>query len=326
MMRKDEPPVVTLVLMNARVLLILDWLNQAKDFILMNTEFVPPGELFCSILISFHILEEDINHQVSFGVPKDGVLVRNPSSTHLPSQASLRTITLKITLKESDLLLLEDASKTNSLALVGHTTAVLNLNDATGVLESNLEIQNMNLSWCLMSAEQLTCCQLSNEFNLTVVMNKETQSLSGGVSRGSGLYSLDSGPRQVLKFEVGEVVCRTSYKDLLVVKAVIQGASNRLQSSLTLSQHPSMSKAATPRSDEQIISEKPGAINIRSVSVNAPNVCAWFLDDSQGVALPLIRFVVTSLLNQTLNYLILLSRSPNALHEQEDRHEHDLRC
>jgi hypothetical protein len=45
MMRKDEAPIVTLVLMNSRVLLILDWLNQAKDFVLMNTTFVPPGNM-----------------------------------------------------------------------------------------------------------------------------------------------------------------------------------------------------------------------------------------------------------------------------------------
>jgi hypothetical protein len=37
------------------------------------------------------------------------------------------------------------------------------------------------------------------------------------------------------------------------------------------------------------------AINIRSVTVNAPSVCAWFLDDSQGVAFPLIRLIFTSL-------------------------------
>jgi hypothetical protein len=49
MMRKDEPPIVTLVLMNSRVLLILDWLDQAKNFVLMNTDFVPPGKFFITI-------------------------------------------------------------------------------------------------------------------------------------------------------------------------------------------------------------------------------------------------------------------------------------
>lgn len=43
MMRKDEAPVVTLVLMHARVLLLLDWLTNANEFILLNTDFVPPS-------------------------------------------------------------------------------------------------------------------------------------------------------------------------------------------------------------------------------------------------------------------------------------------
>ncbi|RCN30341.1 hypothetical protein ANCCAN_23890 [Ancylostoma caninum] len=41
MMRKDEVPVVTLVLMHSRVLLLYDWLNDAKNFILLSTDFVP---------------------------------------------------------------------------------------------------------------------------------------------------------------------------------------------------------------------------------------------------------------------------------------------
>lgn len=84
------------------------------------------------------------------GAPKDGVLVRNLATQHLPDYKPPHTITLKITLKESDLLLLEDSSKSNSLALVGHTTAVLNLNDASGIIESNFEIQVKIAESCLI--------------------------------------------------------------------------------------------------------------------------------------------------------------------------------
>lgn len=44
MMRKDEAPVVTLVLMHARVLLLFDWLTMANEFILLNTNFNPPRQ------------------------------------------------------------------------------------------------------------------------------------------------------------------------------------------------------------------------------------------------------------------------------------------
>lgn len=39
----DEPPVITLVLLNARVLLLLDWLNDVKNFALLHSDFIPPG-------------------------------------------------------------------------------------------------------------------------------------------------------------------------------------------------------------------------------------------------------------------------------------------
>lgn len=86
----------------------------------------------------------------------------------------------------------------------------------------------MHLNWCLMSAEHSTSCQLSNEFNFTVSMTRE---LATKLKRATplGLSNLDAGPRQALKFEIGEVICRMSYKDALVVQSVIQGALKRLQ-------------------------------------------------------------------------------------------------
>lgn len=35
--KKEEAPVITLVLLNARILLIFDWLLKAKDFLLQTT-------------------------------------------------------------------------------------------------------------------------------------------------------------------------------------------------------------------------------------------------------------------------------------------------
>lgn len=40
--KKDEAPVITLVILNARVFLIFDWLIKAKDFLLQTTEFIAP--------------------------------------------------------------------------------------------------------------------------------------------------------------------------------------------------------------------------------------------------------------------------------------------
>lgn len=40
--KKDEAPILTLVLLNAKILLIFDWLLQAKEFLMQTTCFVAP--------------------------------------------------------------------------------------------------------------------------------------------------------------------------------------------------------------------------------------------------------------------------------------------
>lgn len=41
--KKDEAPIINLVILNARVLLIFDWLLKLKDFLSQTTDFVPPS-------------------------------------------------------------------------------------------------------------------------------------------------------------------------------------------------------------------------------------------------------------------------------------------
>lgn len=53
----------------------------------------------------------------------------------------VHSVTLKVTLKESDLVLLDDPTNPDSLALIGYTTAVVTANDASGQMEASYEIQ-----------------------------------------------------------------------------------------------------------------------------------------------------------------------------------------
>lgn len=148
--------------MHARVLLLLEWLDRAKDFILLNTEFVAPrksgtrdGEASAG---KFLFSEDPGQHRTSgefctYEAPKQGILVRSmshagtrPSTNHHPSSQILaatpvHTVTLKITLKESDLVLIEQPENGDSLALVAFTTAVVTANDASGQMEASYEIQ-----------------------------------------------------------------------------------------------------------------------------------------------------------------------------------------
>lgn len=56
--KSDEAPVITLVLLNARVLLLLDWLNDAKNFVLLESDFIPPGCFFHSNTVPLLIKQD----------------------------------------------------------------------------------------------------------------------------------------------------------------------------------------------------------------------------------------------------------------------------
>uniref|UniRef100_A0A7E4V788 Bactericidal permeability-increasing protein n=1 Tax=Panagrellus redivivus TaxID=6233 RepID=A0A7E4V788_PANRE len=276
MMKKDEAPVVTLVLQNSRIVLILDWLNNAKDFFLLNSTFVPPEE------------PTNTKHACAFSAPKDGVLTRSRSSVNL---RPLHTVTLKITLRESDLILLEQPKDSSSLALVCFTTAVLNLHDQHGVFEGDFEVQRLNLSWCVMSSENSTRCQLSNDFTVTMTVQRDIPAVSASEQASALFEASKSGlgsvpavaglPKQKLNFELDEAIVRLSYKDLLVAKCVLEGSINRLTSSFA--------NSVIPKRGEQ--PGRPPFI-FENAFFNAASFCVWFLDDSQGVALPMMRLLL----------------------------------
>lgn len=277
MMRKDEAPVVTLVLQNSRIVLILDWLNNAKDFFLLNTSFVPP--------------EEPGATKFSYGIPKEGIVTRllDSKTPLIPQQ--LHTVTLKITLRDSDLILLEEPKDKSSLSLFCSTTAVLNLHDQHGIFEANLEIQKMSCAWCVLSSEEATKCQISNDFSATVSVQRDLKPLQQQTAEliaQTGVNSVQLTehllPKQKLNVEMNELEARVSYKDILVLKSVLQGSSSRLRSSFENSVIPK-------RSD---IPGRPPFV-IQRAFFDSDHLCFWFLDDSQGVALPVLRFVLSNI-------------------------------
>uniref|UniRef100_A0AC34FAX8 Vitellogenin n=1 Tax=Panagrolaimus sp. ES5 TaxID=591445 RepID=A0AC34FAX8_9BILA len=273
MMKKDEPPIITLVLQNSRIIMILDWLNNAKDFFLLNTPFTPP--------------EESLAQKSLYGIPKEGILTRTLSDTY---RNPLHTITLKITLRDSDIILLEQTNNPSSLALVCFTTAVLNLNDQFGIIETNFEIQKLNCAWCIMSSEETTRCQISNDFTATLLVKRDIipvkEQAQALIRQGlnESLPMHDFTPKQKIIIELGELVARTSYKDMLVLTSVFNGSFERLKHSFENSLIPKFNQA-------------PGKppFNFQKIFGTADHLSFWFLDDSQGVALPMLRLELSSI-------------------------------
>lgn len=145
-----------------------------------------------------------------------------------------------------------------------------------------------------MSAEHSTHCQITNEFDLNAQLVKDSPNAK--LKNQSGLDSLEVlGPRQNLKFEIGELVARLSYKDILVVKAVLTGALERLAPPKN-AQNMNVNEPHTPKSPKAPNPDEPiPPISIKSITLNAPSISIWLLDDSQGVALPLIRLISSDL-------------------------------
>ncbi|VDK63042.1 unnamed protein product [Onchocerca ochengi] len=248
----DEAPVITLVLLNARVLLLLDWLNDVKNFILLHSDFIPPVE--------------DVYRGIAHTM-KSGIIERDRQIRESVEQ----TFSLKITLKECDLILLEKPDSLQSLALVAHTTAVLNMNDAHELLNVNLEIQRVNLDWFMMASESESRCQLTNDFSITLSLSAESDADVEGQLPRLGLSSV----------EITDTVARVSYRDLQMVRNVLTSSLKRLNKSLQ--------KSVIPNCNPQSGKKEGALINIVRTIIKGSQISFWLMDYHQGRVFPLIR-------------------------------------
>ncbi|VDK72688.1 unnamed protein product [Litomosoides sigmodontis] len=257
----DEPPVITLVLLNARVILLLDWLNDVKNFVLLHSDFIPP--------------EEGV-YRGTAHTTRSGIMERDPQIRKPAGQ----TFSLKITLKECDLILLEKPESLHSLALVAHTTAVLNMNDARELLDVNLEIQRINFDWFMMTTESESRCQLTNDFSMTVSLSVEGDVDVEGQPLRLGLSSIIPITHQLV-VEVSDMVARVSYRDLLVVRNVLTSSLKRL--------HNSLKKSMVPKCDPHLAKKEGTLVNVVHTIVKSGHISFWLMDDHQGTVFPLVR-------------------------------------
>uniref|UniRef100_A0A1I7VNQ7 Ricin B-type lectin domain-containing protein n=1 Tax=Loa loa TaxID=7209 RepID=A0A1I7VNQ7_LOALO len=256
----DEPPVITLVLLNARVLLLLDWLNDVKNFVLLYSDFIPPVEnVYRSIVHT----------------KKSGIMERDSQIRDLE-----QTFSLKVTLKECDLILLEKPESQHSLALAAHTTAVLNMNDARELLNVNLEIQWMNLDWFMMASESESRCQLTNDFSMTISLSVEGDTDFEGQPPRLGLSSIIPTKHQITA-EISDMVARVSYRDLHVMRNVLVSSLTRLNKSLE--------KSVAPICDSHLARKEDTLVNVVRTIVKGGQISFWLMDDHQGTVFPLIR-------------------------------------
>ncbi|VDO43568.1 unnamed protein product, partial [Haemonchus placei] len=265
MMRKDEVPVVTLVLMYSRVLMFYDWLNDAKEFVMLSSDFVPK-------------YSDDVGRTVVNG----GVVGR---MGRVPS-GQQQTLALKITLRDSDLYLLENPSRSNSFAVVVNTSAVLNVSDPGGVMAFNLEIQkciyfasglqNMSISWCCMQNEEATLNQCSNEFSIAVSMAMNS-SVTEDPNKRRGLPSLTQ-KRHMIEVYINGMIGRLSYKDVRVLRNAVDGYMENLKQNSGVTMIPVIG-----------IPPKPKNIEIGRIMIKSERIDLWLLDDFQGSSIPLLR-------------------------------------
>ncbi|EGT60192.1 hypothetical protein CAEBREN_29682, partial [Caenorhabditis brenneri] len=214
MMKKDECPVLTLVLCNARVILAYDWLDDLKQFLMLYTDFIPKY----SDEVPYNLTASG---RQAFSTTHDGAIVeRNPHSSNV--FISSPTFSVKITLRDSDLYILENPFVKNSFAMIASTTAVLNMNDIGGHISANLEIQSMRLAWCSMQHEKQTRNLCSNDFSITISLHVDPASF-GNQSKQSKGMTVTPPVRHSLEIELVKMICRLSYKDARALKAIVSG-------------------------------------------------------------------------------------------------------
>ncbi|EFO91326.1 hypothetical protein CRE_11977 [Caenorhabditis remanei] len=233
MMKKDECPVLTLVLCNARVILAYDWLNDLKEFLMLYTDFIPKCGLshyvlpiYCTVFsdsdeIPYHLTAS--GRRQTFSTTHGGAIVdRSPHIAHESLSSSSPTFSVKITLRDADLYLLENPFVKNSFAMIASTTAVLNMNDIGGHISANLEIQSMRLGWCSMQHEKQTRNLCSNDFSITISLSIDPMSILNQSKQNKGMV-VTPPVRHALEVEVVKMICRLSYKDARALKAIITG-------------------------------------------------------------------------------------------------------
>uniref|UniRef100_A0A0N5BPS6 Ricin B-type lectin domain-containing protein n=1 Tax=Strongyloides papillosus TaxID=174720 RepID=A0A0N5BPS6_STREA len=270
LMKKDEAPKVTFVLQKVRLLCIIDWYINIKDFILLNTDFVPPTDEEMSISQEFNSLfnsqEMPINKSVS-------VMVHERK----------HTISLKLQLTDTDFIFFEDISDSKSLSLILSFTGSLYLDDVNGLLNVKLEVMKTQLSWSIFTSERDTICLISTPMKFSVEIGCETSKLTLTEKVASiitGMHLEEKLPKHVCSCYIEESSFRLSYKDALIVNSVLTGTIENFKKSLN---HVHWKP---PPNDN------PTAFNstkIKRVQVNISKFSFWFLDDFKGPAVSVMR-------------------------------------
>uniref|UniRef100_A0A1I7TSK2 Ricin B-type lectin domain-containing protein n=1 Tax=Caenorhabditis tropicalis TaxID=1561998 RepID=A0A1I7TSK2_9PELO len=275
MMKKDECPVLTLVICNARVILAYDWLDDLKQFLMLYTDFIPKF----SDEIPYNLTSSG---RQTFSATHGGAIVER--NTHPSNEASSSpTFSVKITLRDSDLYLLENSSVKNSFALIASTTAVLNTNDIGGHISANLEIQSMRLSWCSMQHEKQTRNLCSNDFAITISLNVDSVSFAKNLKQNKGI-AITPPVSHALEIEVVKMICRLSYKDARALKAIITGYQKNY---MEVQKKPLIPIIVPP------LPSKP--IEIAKYLIHTEHTDLWILDDLQQNSIPLLRLSVANL-------------------------------
>ncbi|GMT14509.1 hypothetical protein PFISCL1PPCAC_5806 [Pristionchus fissidentatus] len=244
MLRKDESPLLTVVLVNARILVLPDFLNDIKDFILLSPHdpFIPPDS----------------------GRSQSGVINRMTSPPIVP-QGPPNVI--KVTMRDSSLLFLEKPLEIDSLALVAHTTTVLQMNEHNGNVNATLEIQGLSFSWCHMR-EEWRKSVFSNEFSasMSLVMARD---VSG---KDPGLPLLIQ-PKLLLETQLVGPICKISHLDA----GALRDISTHFVTFMTTKQR-------------SLFTKPPDAgLAIGRISVQCEEGHVWMQDELNGSSLPLLR-------------------------------------
>lgn len=286
--RKDNTQ-FTILLNNMRMMMILDWLELAQDFILQNED-----------------------QPIQLTVPRGKSLPTNNAGT----------FELKLNITDSELVLVESTDRLDSNAVILKSTTVLNYRPHEVNKTMSINLNNLEVFSCALNAEEETALSIIDP----VTINMEIRQGTLGISLQKQflirlsyhdvkmfqrmLQSLPQQTRRARDKRSGSVVAIDEGRYLAKLRALgfkiedcklaLEVSDNQLdEAALWLTQNAEPIKSPS----RSISQQEESPMNFNTIEVRASRISICVIDDCKDADVPLLELALTHLeLSQDVNF------------------------
>lgn len=286
--KRQENTQFTIFLNNMRMIMILDWLELAQDFILQNED-----------------------EPIQLTVPKGKALPVNNAGT----------FELKLNITDSELVLVESTDRLDSNAVILKSTTVLHYRPHETNKTVAINLQNLEVFSCALNAEEETALSIIDPVTINMEIRKGTLGIhlqKQFLIRLSYhdvkmfqrmLQSLPQQTRQARNRRSGSAVVIEDGRYLAKLRALgfkiddcklaLEVSDNQLdEAALWLTQN-----AEPIKSPSHLQRQEESPMNVSTIEVKASRISICVIDDCKDADVPLLELALTHLeLSQDVNF------------------------